>query len=100
MSRVRFTTTLQEDLLKKAKVNARMQNLQGANDIIEKALTLYFQVQDKQVWEKILPNGKRQRIFIHSEHTCIDYIEKRVQIDTTSDPKRLLESGYQQRFKI
>lgn len=42
MARIKYTTTIQEELIKKAKVMAIIQNLDGANDIIEKALDHYF----------------------------------------------------------
>jgi len=53
MKRVRYTTTIQDDLLKKAKEKAQAEGLDGANEVIEKALKLYFSNSKVEVWEKL-----------------------------------------------
>jgi hypothetical protein len=53
MARVRYSTTLDEDLLNMAKNKASLiDGLHGANDIIEQALKFYFRNASVTVWEK------------------------------------------------
>lgn len=94
MTRVKYSTTLQEELLRKTKALAKAQGLAGANDIIEKALEMYFQLQNTQIWEKEIGNGKYQIVTIGNGHTCLDYVDKRVLIDAVSDTDVLLTDGY------
>lgn len=53
MSRVKFTTTIQKDLLKKAKEKALSEGFDGANEVIEKALKMYFSNCQVEIWEKV-----------------------------------------------
>lgn len=123
MARVVYTTTIQEDLVTRAKTEARMKGYGGANDIVEKALNLLFKVQDNldsdldldnvlthinkysklqkvQIYEKELPNGKYQIVTIGSGHTCLDYVEKRITIDAISDIEHLISDGYHCTFEL
>ncbi len=117
MTRVVSTTTLDEDLLKKTRAFAHANGYKGANDIIEKALKLYFELQNQldgnmdldniiniiytcsqskkvKIFEKKLPNGKYQIVTISNKHTCLDYVDKRINIDGVSDIEKLIDDGY------
>ena len=76
MKRVRYTTTIQDDLLKKAKEKAQTEGLDGANEVIEKALKLYFSNSKVEVWEKV-ENGCLQKIVRKGEKVIFQKIKSR-----------------------
>lgn len=94
MSRITYSTTLQRELITKTKALAHSRGLGGANDIIEYALQLYFELLGFQLLEKELPNGKYHTVTIYGEGMTLDYVEKRITIDTISDTQKLIEDGY------
>jgi len=64
MSREKFTTNLDSDLIKKIKILA-IENGRGANDLIEEALSLYLAlVQDKPLEEvqDLFPTSTRLKL--------------------------------------
>lgn len=100
MCRVVYTTTIESDLLRKTKAFAQAQGLGGANDIIERALKLYYQLHHTQIWEKNLPSGKYQTITIHHGGMVLDYVDKRITIDAISDIDHLISDGYHCTFEL
>ncbi len=100
MNRVRYTTTIQDELLRKTKVIARTNGYSGANDVLERALKLYFKMHGTSIWEKNLPDGKCQTVTIHDGHMSLDYVDKRISIDTVSDIEKLFSDGYQCVFEV
>ncbi len=123
MARVVSTTRIDKDLLQKTRAFAHANGYRGANDIMEKALELYFQLQGNlncgcepddiltsintssqnkkvQVYEKELSNSKYQIVTIGNGNTCLDYVDKRVLIDTVSDIDHLITDGYYLAFEV
>lgn len=100
MYRIKYSTTIENNLIKKTKALAKQRNLGGANDIIEEALKLYFQLQGKQMWEKALPNGQYQMVMIDNGHMYLDHVDKRIHIDTVPSIDKLLEDGYYCTFEL
>ena len=78
MCRVKFTTTLDDELIDKAKKQASIEELEGANAIIEKALKLYFANCNVVVWEKSLSNGLLQKLIVRPSKMVFENIQKRV----------------------
>jgi len=77
MSRVRFATTLQEDLLSKAKEKAAIEGLEGANAVIEDALRIYFANCSVQVWEKTLQGGWLKKLILRPDKIVFESIRIR-----------------------
>ena len=79
MSRIKVTTTLKEDLYKKARSMAKADGLRGANDIIEKSLQLYFDSLESpiDVWEKEQGSGWLKKITVFSTHAIVESIRYR-----------------------
>ena len=100
MYRTKYCTTIDNTLLKKTKAYAKANHLCGANDVIEHALSLYFQLLGKQIWEKELPNGKYQVVTIGNGNMCLDYVDKRIMLDTISDIQHLISDGYCCSFEV
>lgn len=94
MTRVKYSTTLPKDLVHKTKALAKVEGLAGANEIIEKALEMYFQFQGIQIWEKEVDTDKYRVVTVGNGHTCLDYVNKRIVIDTVSDVNVLCDDGY------
>ena len=78
MCRVKFTTTLDSELIDKAKKQASIEDLEGANAVIEKALKLYFANYNVVVWEKSLSNGLLQKLILRPSKMVFENIQKRV----------------------
>lgn len=78
MARVKFTTTINERLLKQAKQRAFEQDYQGANKILELALEFYFTRASEETWEKELPNGSIERLRISNDNVITENIRSRV----------------------
>ncbi len=78
MCKVRFSTTLDSELVSKAKKQASIEGLNGANAVIEKALKLYFANRDVVVWEKNLDNGLLQKLIVRPSKMVFESIQKRV----------------------
>ena len=91
--------TIEEELLYKASTMAAYQN-RNRNDIISEALDTFFKLQGLQMWEKQVTENLIQMVSIYDNRMCLDYITKRVHIDTVSDIDKLLEDGYHQVFEI
>lgn len=98
MCRVKFTTTLDEDLLFLAKNKASLEGLEGANAVIEKALRVYFRNCRVTVWEKQLNNGTLQKLIIRSSQLIIETLQKRSVLKkfdrTTVSDKSLKSKGF------
>ncbi len=78
MCRVRFSTTLDSELVDKAKKQASTLGLEGANAVIEKALRLYFANCNVVVWEKNLNNGLLQKLIVRPSKMVFENIQKRI----------------------
>ena len=90
---------IEAELLYKASTIAEYQN-RNRNDIISEALDTFFKLQGLQMWEKQVTENQIQMVSIYDDRMCLDYITKRVHIDTVSDIDKLLEDGYHQVFEI
>jgi hypothetical protein len=77
MPRVKYTTTLDETLLKLAKEKAKLDGLDGANSVIEAALKLYFANCTTEVWEKRLDGGWIKKIIVRPSRVIIESIRSR-----------------------
>jgi hypothetical protein len=75
--RTKITTTIEQELLNRAKSLAKMQGLEGANAIIEKALTLYFENLSLEVWEKSLPSGWIKKVVLKGDSILFENIKCR-----------------------
>ena len=126
MTRVKYSTTIAKDLIDKTKALAKTKGMNGANDIIEVALTFYFQMQGSnilekelrinnniekalqlyvymkgyQLWEKELRNGKYQTITITKNGMSLDCVEKRITLDVIKDIDKLIQSEYHLVFEV
>ena len=100
MTRVKYSTTIAKDLIDKTKALAKAKGMNGANDIIEVALTLYFQMKGYQLWEKELRNGKYQTITITKNGMSLDCVEKRITLDVIKDIDKLIQSEYHLVFEV
>ncbi len=78
MCRVKFTTTLDNELIDKAKKQASIEDLEGANAVIEKALRLYFANYNVVVWEKSLSNGLLQKLIVRPSKMVFENIQQRI----------------------
>lgn len=74
--RTKITTTIDEELLAKAKDVVKNQGLDGANAIIEKALRLYFS-NSVEVWEKTLESGWIKKVVISEDGIHFENIKCR-----------------------
>ena len=90
---------IEAELLYKASTIAEYQN-RNRNDIISEALDTFFKLQGLQMWEKQISDTQIQMVSIYDNRMCLDYITKRVHIDTVSDIDKLLEDGYHCVFEI
>ena len=77
MARVRLNTTIEEDLLIKAKEKAIQQGLDGANAVIEEALRIYFANCSVQVWEKTLQGGWLKKLILRPDKIVFESIRIR-----------------------
>lgn len=91
--------TIEDELLYKAGSMAEYQD-RTRNDIISDALDTYFKLQGLQMWEKQISDTQIRMVSIYDNRMCLDYITKRVYIDTLSDIDKLLEDGYYCVFQI
>lgn len=80
MSRVKYNSTIEEELLNKAKTAAAREGHGGANTIIEKALRMYFANCFTQVWEKPLNGGWLKKLIIRSDKVVFESIRIRKQL--------------------
>ncbi len=77
MSRVKFTTNIEEDLLNKAKEAAQAGGFEGANVVIEEALRLYFANCTAEVWEKELQGGWVKKLVVRPGKVTFESIRSR-----------------------
>jgi len=77
MTREKFTTTLDTDLLNLARQKAAAEDLPGVNAILEKALRLYFANCSVEVWEKALQGGWFKKITIRNDRVILENIRSR-----------------------
>lgn len=77
MCRIRYTTTIDEDLLLSAKNMAHSDGLEGANALIEKALRLYFQNHTVTVWEKPCGEYLVQKLTVRPSRLVHEVIARR-----------------------
>jgi hypothetical protein len=87
MARVRYSTTLDEDLLTMAKHKASLlDGVYGANEIIEQALRFYFRNASVTVWEKSINteddnNDKHfQKLILRSNRLVLETVQDRTTI--------------------
>lgn len=82
MARIKFTTTLDEDLLALAKEKSS----HGANEIIEQALRFYFRNASVTVWEKSVNNEDDnkdklfQKLILRSSRLVLETVKERTVI--------------------
>jgi hypothetical protein len=67
MSRVRLNTTVDEELLLKAREMVAAQGLDGVNDVVEKALKIFFQNCTATVWERERKGGWIQKLVVRPD---------------------------------
>lgn len=77
MPRLKITTTLDEELLLKAKEVVSAQGLDGVNTVIEKALRLYFANCTTVVWEKHLSGGWVKKLVVRDGKVTFESIRSR-----------------------
>ena len=77
MCRVRYSTTLDSELIIKTKEEASTLGLEGANAVIEKALRLYFANCNVVVWEKNLSDGRLQKLIVRPSKMVLENIQYR-----------------------
>ena len=77
MSRVRYTTNIEEELLNKAKRKAIVYGLEGANAVIEHALRMFFSNCDTTVWEKVLSGGWVKKLVVRDDRVTFESIRSR-----------------------
>lgn len=87
MARIKFTTTLDEDLLTIAKHKASsLDGSYGANEIIEQALRFYFRNASVTVWEKNIntedDNKDKlfQKLILRSNRLVLETVKDRTTI--------------------
>lgn len=101
MPRVRITTTIQEDLLNKAKQKAACEGLEGANAVIEEALRIYFANCSVQVWEKPLQGGWLKKLIIRPDKVTFESIRiRRIWAKQNCKPETLEEKGWKMVWKM
>jgi len=105
VARIKFTTTLNEDLLSLAKHKASLlDGSYGANEIIEQALRFYFRNSSVTVWEKSISteadnkDKHLQKLILRSNRLVLEHIKERTVIkkydpDAVS-PTVLREGGW------
>ena len=111
MARVRYTTTLDEDLLHIAKHKASLlEGSYGANEIIEQALRFYFRNARVTVWEKSI-NTKDdnkdkhfQKLILRSNRLILETVQDRTIIKEYDkeavSPKSLKNGGWSKVWDI
>lgn len=77
MTRVKYTTNLDEELLRLAKEKAELCDMDGANAVIEAALRLYFANCSTQVWEKTMQGGWIKKMIVRSNQVIFESIRVR-----------------------
>ncbi|MCT4686780.1 hypothetical protein [Vallitalea sp.] len=87
MARIRYSTTLDEDLLNMVKHRASLiDRLHGANDIIEQALKFYFRNASVTVWEKSInteddnKDKHFQKLILRSNRLVLETVQDRTTI--------------------
>jgi hypothetical protein len=104
MSREKFTTTLDTDLLNLARQTAAAEDLPGVNSILEKALRLYFANCSVEVWEKVLQGGWLKKLTIRNDRIVLENIRNRkIRKNSHSQyysPNFLESKGWKQTWKM
>lgn len=104
MSREKFTTTLDTDLLNLARQMAAAEDLPGVNVILEKALRLYFANCCVEVWEKALQGGWLKKLTIRNDRVVLENIRSRhIRKKSNSQyysPNFLESKGWTQTWKM
>ena len=103
MARMKFTTTLDENLLALAKHKASLlDGKYGANEIIEQALRFYFQNASVTVWEKSVntedddKDKHLQKLILRSNRLTLEHIKERTIIkkyDPNAVSSQVLKEG-------
>ncbi|EGO61773.1 hypothetical protein [Acetonema longum] len=86
MARIKFHSTLDGELVAKAKQKARMDGFDGTNAVIEEALRLYFANCAVEVWEKPLEGGRLQKMTVRPDKVVMECIQSR-QVRTEYNPQ-------------
>lgn len=105
MARMKFTTTLDEDLLSIAKHKVSLlDGNYGVNEIIEQALRFYFQNASVTVWEKRSNNTHLQKLILRSNRLTLEHIKERTVIKNydpeSVSPPVLREGGWSKVWDI
>ncbi len=77
MGKVKYTTTIDADLLHWAKAKAEQDGLPGGNAVIEAALRQYVATCATQVWEKPLSGGWLKKLTVRPERAVVESIRSR-----------------------
>jgi len=104
MSREKFTTTLDADLLNLARQKADAEDLPGVNAILERALRMYFTNCSVEVWEKALKDGWFKKLTIRNDRVVLENIRSR-HIKKKSNPQyyssdSLESKGWKQTWRM
>jgi len=94
MPRIRFSTRIDGDLLKRAKERAALYKLDGANSVIEDALRLYFSYCQAEIWERELQGGWIKKLVVRPEKIMFESIRSR-KVNTRYNPKYYTEEALQ-----
>lgn len=91
--RRKYTTTIDEVLLERAMTQARLDNLDGANTIIEEALRMYFARIGTDTYEKKDKNTIYKWI-CYPNHTVLEIIKQRINFNQKFNDTNLEQKGF------
>lgn len=94
MAKVKYTTNMDEELLRLAKDKAKQGGMDGANAVIEAALRLYFANCSTQVWEKKLQGGWIKKLIVRPGKVVIESIRCR-KTNARYNPKYFTDEALQ-----
>lgn len=80
MSKVKITTTIEEDVLKVARERFPLEGFEGLNGLIEKALKFYFANSSVTVWEFVATGGWTRKLIIRPNLLIVENIRSRKSI--------------------
>ena len=96
MSRVKFTTTIEGDLLEKAREAAQAGGFEGVNTVIEEALRIYFANCTAEVWEKELQGGWVKKLVVRPGKVTFESIRCR-KVKTSFNPTQFTSEALERR---
>jgi hypothetical protein len=103
MSRLGLKCAIEEELLLKVREIAVAQGLDGVDDVIEKALRIFFANCSATVWERQSKDGWIDKLVIKPEKAVFEHIRCRNLITTINpkyySPEALESKGWKQVWK-